>query len=312
MNKFDSFIYDFLVSQKEVAIAKIGVLQATSENITIAQGSEQVSIPKVNFTYNRRVETSPELTAYIAEKLGKNKMLIDADLDSYFEQVRQFINLGKPYLLPQIGAIVLNKQGEYEFSQQHNETYATEDKAQRQYYQSDAGHTEIYRARRKNSIAGIAIVVVVLIVAGLGWGAYTLFFNKPKTPATSGDAVSAPPVAEPAKPATALVDSSGRMPDSLAQKQAATAAAPAPQPVAGAGDSVDWKFVFETTTSSERAHTRTAQLQSFGDPARFDSVSRNNETVYRLFLRSRGTIADTARMRDSLETYFQRKVSVER
>ncbi|RFM28152.1 hypothetical protein [Deminuibacter soli] len=307
MNKFDTLLYDYLVSQREVAIAKIGVLHATAESITVAQGNEQVSIPKVHFTYNRRTETSAGLIAFIAEKIGKNKMLIEADLDSYFEQVRQFINLGKPYLIPQIGAITLNKLGEYEFSQQNNEVYANEEKAQRQYYQSESGHhNEAYRARSKNRIAGIAIVIIALIIGGLGWGAYTLFFNKSKAPAVVNEPVGTPPAA--AQQPAATIDSSGRMPDSLAQKQAAastqTTAAPAP---AGNGQ---WKFVFETTTSSERAHTRTAQLLSFGDPAEFDSIRENNAFVYRLYFKAKATPADTTRVRDSLATYFQRRVVV--
>lgn len=308
VNKFDSFIYDFLVTQKEVALAKIGILTATAETVTLTHGAEQVTVPKVNFTYDRKVDTTPELIAFIAEKLGKSKLLITADLDSYFEQVRQFINLGKPYLIQQIGTISLNKFGEYEFSQQHNEAYTTEEKAQRQYYQTDVAHTEEYRVRSKNRIAGLAIVIIILIIAGLGWGAYTLFFNKQK-PASTDTTVGTQSYTTGEKPVTA--DSSGRMPDSIAQKQNA-APVPAPAaPTAAGGDSLQWKFVFETTTNPERAHTRTAQLLSFGDPARYDSITTDSgQVVYRLFLRGKAPVSDTGKMRDSLELYFQRKVRV--
>lgn len=296
VNKFDSLIYDFLIHQKQAALEKIGVFEVTSESLNIAHGNEVTSIPKVNFTYDRRATTTAELVDFIAEKLSKNRALIASDLESYFEQVRQFINLGKPYIIPGIGAVSLAKSGAYEFSQQNNEMNAAEEKSARQFYQTDAEQVQESRVKSKNRLAGVAILIVLLLLAGLGWGIYTIFFDKSKQP----EVVATPPAdsSGATKPAT---DSVSRKPAEPVTSQA---------PVANQGDSMVFKFIFETTNVPDRAYSRTAQLRSFGDPAGYDSSVADGQTTYHLYLRKKMTPADTARARDSLQTYFQRKITV--
>ena len=294
MNKFDSLIYDFLIHHKQVALEKIGVFEATSESLNITHGNEVTSIPKVNFTYNRRSTTSEELIAFIAERLSKNKALVASDLESHFEQVRQFINLGKPYIIPGIGAVALAKSGEYEFSQQSSEVNMAEDKTAKHFYQTDAEQVQESRTKSKNRLAGVAVFIILLLLAGLGWGVYALFFDKSKQP----EVVATPPADSAATPPVSS--------DSVSRKPVTPVVAANSNP----NDSVLYKFVFETTSLPERAYNRTAQLRSFGDPAGYDSTSDDGQTTYRLFVRKKMLAADTARARDSLQTYFQRKVLV--
>jgi hypothetical protein len=287
VNKYDAFIHDYLTQQKQVTLEKIGVLQITADQKP--PDSSNTTIPAVNYTFDRKAETELALLDYIAEKSGKNRALVAADLSSYLEQVRQFINIGKPYVLPGIGAVFMVKSSGYEFSQQAGANFAASPPPTEHYLEADSEETG--RVRRKNSLASIAFVVLVLVVAGVGWGIYSLVKgHKSSTPV------------EETVPATA--DTAPAAATAPAQAPAATTTNIAP---AGSGG---YKFVFETTTSAERAHTRTEQLRSFGDPALYDSVMQNGTLTYRLYFSHKVPAADTTLIRDTLSRYFERPVIV--
>src|SRR5689334_5182119 len=107
MNHYDPFILGFFTEHKTVSFEKIGHLSIGGANH--AAGA-------VTFQYDKKAETTPELSNFIAERTGKSKVLIQSDLESYFELTRQFINIGKPYELEGFGFISLNKSGEYTFT----------------------------------------------------------------------------------------------------------------------------------------------------------------------------------------------------
>src|SRR4051812_8109154 len=108
MNHYDPFIQDFLSQYRSVSFEKIG-------HITIGN-SQGISESSVIFQYDKKATNTPELINFIAEKTGKNKFLIESDLESHFELTRQFINIGKPYELEGLGFISLSKSGEYTFT----------------------------------------------------------------------------------------------------------------------------------------------------------------------------------------------------
>src|SRR4051794_27426398 len=101
MNNYDPFIQDFLAQYKSLSLEKIGHLKIN--------GAEGVGGSDVSFQYDRKAATTPELVNYIAERTGKNKFLVQSDLESHFELTRQFINIGKPYELEGVGFISLSK-----------------------------------------------------------------------------------------------------------------------------------------------------------------------------------------------------------
>ena len=301
MNKYDAFIHDYLTQNKQVTLEKIGVLQITADQ----KQPDNSATPVVQFTYDRKAETDPLLLDHIAEKAGKNRALVAADLSSYLEQVRQFINIGKPYVIPGIGAVFMLKNSYYDFSQQAGANFASSPVTQvipEHYLEANA--EEVGRIRKKNSLAGVAVLVVVLVAAGIGWW----IFNSVK-----GGKTTEP---EMVKQDVVLEDSaippgeSSAEPPPVTKRPDTTATV---QPVASAvpNNSGGFKFIFETTPSGDRARARTEQLQSFGDPAQYDSVTRNGATTYRLYFAHKVGPADTALIRDTLQRYFQRPVIVE-
>ena len=109
---------------------------------------------------------------FISEKAAKNKYLVRSDLESHFSQVREFINIGKTYEIPEIGFIKANKSGVYEFF-----PYSDVNKPAR------SGMQPVKRQKQSNNrsfIQLITLLIVIAIIAGLGWQAYQ-FFSKTKT-----------------------------------------------------------------------------------------------------------------------------------
>jgi len=70
------------------------------------------------------------------------------------------------------------------------------------------------------------------------------------------------------------------------------------------------RYVFERTASGLRAHTRTAQLQRFGNNAGYDSFVINSTKFFDLYILKPTKLADTLTVKDSLAKFFQKDVKV--
>jgi hypothetical protein len=79
---------------------------------------------------------------------------------------------------------------------------------------------------------------------------------------------------------------------------------------ANTGDSLNYKFVFETTLNKVRAHNRYDSLKSWGEHVFIDSIGGDTSTVYHLFIKARLTAKDTTYVKDSIQKYFQRPVRI--
>jgi hypothetical protein len=71
------------------------------------------------------------------------------------------------------------------------------------------------------------------------------------------------------------------------------------------------RYIFETTASGLRARTRTAQLNSYGNHAGFDSFMNNNTRYFSLYLLNTNKLSDTTKVKDSFSLYLQRPVKIE-
>ncbi|MDR6339032.1 hypothetical protein HNQ91_002083 [Filimonas zeae] len=305
MNKYNNIIRDFLLQHKQLTLGKIGSFTIVNEP---AAG---VDAGNVVFVADKKAETSSALLDQIAEKSGKGRGLVAADLESYLEQMRQFINIGKPYVIEDVGVVSLNKSGNYEFSRNAATLSLTSpvgQAAEQHFLPESTGGTA--RTGKRNGIMGLAAVIILLVLAGVGYGIYNMARNgKSNTATTDTETTEQPATDTPAAAtsATASGDGTAVNPDTTAAITTTTAAPAVTTAVSG--DSAHYRFVFETTASSERAHARTAQLKSFGDPAGFDSSKQEDGTFsYRLFLRQKIAIADSTRAKDSVQLYLSKSV----
>jgi hypothetical protein len=277
VNKFDFFITEYLRENKEVALEKIGLIKTLSFSNTDTQAAS------VEFTFNKKITTSPQLINYIAEKVGKNKNLIASDLESHFSQVREFINIGKSYEIPLVGFIKANRTGMYEFL-----PYSEAAKPVR------TGPQPVKDRPSKNNrsvIQLISFLIVIAILAGLGWQAYEFFIQRSNNNAK----------VQPAVQDTVVADTVKHI-DSAAIQQPVTYSQ---------DDTAVIRYIFETTASALRAHTRTEQLRNFGNNAGYDSNVTNSVTYYNLYVEKPTKIADTLRIKDSISKFFLKDVKLQ-
>jgi|KBSMisStandDraft_5_1062788.scaffolds.fasta_scaffold21194_6 hypothetical protein len=300
MNHYDPFILDFIAEHKSASFEKIGHLIISGGDYSPGVRHEG----NVTFQYDKRAETTPELSDFIAEQTGKNKMLIQSDLESHFELTRQFINIGKPYELEGIGFISLNKSGEYTFTPyettEGKEEHKTAKKKQHIY---TAPHTEQKRTS-KSFLMFVAFLIIVGVLGVIGWGTYKLFVEKGITNINDTIAISNTAASlDTTSTAASLTDSTLNKDTTRAAKSDTTKTIK--------NDSSFYKFIFERTYSLQKASDRIDEVKIIlSKDASFDSIKTDSTTLYRLFLRLKLPSADTAQMRDSLQRYFQHSIKI--
>jgi hypothetical protein len=279
VNFYEQYISEFLAENKEVSLEKIGIIKLTGNYVD----AETQSVP-VEFIYDKRAETSPELAEFISSRSGKNKMLIASDLESHLTQAREFINIGKTYEIINAGFIKKNNSGVYELI-----PYSQAVKAQKNFNQPATRST---RTRKKGSgaVQLFTLIIVLAIVGGLGYEAYQFFLKPAPQNASEAESVDTTKNNDIALNAVNSTDTAHK--------------------IYNANDSVPVRYIFETTNLLLRAQSRTAKLKSFGNNAGYDSVSNGAGKLYSLYIEKTTKLSDTLAVKDSLAKFFQKDITV--
>ncbi len=241
--------------------------------------------PSVDFIFDRKIATSPEFIRFSAEQAVKNKKLMAADLESHLAQVREYINIGKSYEIPQVGFIKASKTGAYQF-QPYSEVNKPSRISNAQPVQQSS------RSNKRSAVQLLSLIIVLAILSGLAWQAYNFFSQRKTTVVTASHANKDTIVTTPPKDTTHT--------DTITVQQ----------PNYSSNDTVNVRYVFETTASGLRARTRTEQLRSFGNNAGYDSFVTNSTKYYNLYLIQPTRLADTATIKDSIARFLQKDVRV--
>lgn len=281
MNFFEQYISEYLAENKEMSLEKIGVLKIMGH-----VNGEAQSMP-VEFIFDKRAETSPELVDFISSRSGKNKMLIASDLESHLTQAREFINIGKTYEIINAGFIKKNIGGEYGLI-----PYSQAVKAQKNFNQPV---TRSARTRKKGNgaVQLFTLIIVLAIVGGLSYEAYQ-FFLKPSPQNTS----------------EAEIINADTTKSTDTALNAVSSTADTAHTIYNANDTVPVHYIFETTNLLLRAQSRTDKLKSYGNDAGYDSADNGAGKLYSLYIAKRTKLSDTLAVKDSLAKFFQRDITV--
>lgn len=284
MQKYDNYIHEFLLQEKEVSLERIGTLKLPENN-------------EIEFVADRKAMTSPAFISYVGEKLGKNTVLMSNNIESYLEQARQFINLGKPYVIQGIGNIYITKTGQYAFEPNFSSDTQAEDQTDNYQHLTEP----LEKERKKKGVMGLAAALVIIIVLGAGYGIYKYWKNNKTTEPVASENTS-----EPAEDTLASSsDTVSLKPDSIPATSAQTPLQP--------GVEASFKFIIEQTYNVRRAYNRNAQLVALKIPIHLDSIKGTDSTMYRLFFIMNAKPEDTAHIKDSLSNWYTaKKVVVER
>lgn len=288
MKKFDSLIANYLYTNKQVDLEGIGSFSLDDQFVLPPDAEKSAFFPLegIHFIHDTKLETSPGLIDYIIQHTGKIRSLVQADFSSYVSEVRQFVNIGKPWAIEGIGTLQKNKDGRFELipgevvAERVNMHYAVEEE-----------EDEEPVKRRKWMVGFILSIAIIAVVAGIGFGIYVLFI---KTQPTSVADTDMPMILE---------DTTPVIQDSVIRRDTTAI---------NSNDTANYRAIFEVTSLRSRAVVRTGQLREYGVNSVYDSFSRDNIKWYRLFIYKNILPQDTARVKDSLSLYFGRKVRLEK
>lgn len=309
--KFDQYLASYLYENKLLTLQGTGTFTLES-NVSISHDHDKsvhYPIEGLSFKYNPKAETDNDLIVYLQKKLGKIQPLVRSDLESYLANMKQFINLGKPYTIEGIGTLIISNRGEYEFTPGSFMPVKEELNPKRE-------NEEHNYPVRQSSSAGRVFVIVLIVIAGLaalggiGWGVSNLFSSQKHSSASEETATGyADTTAEETPVGNADSNTKATVTNSPAT-DTSSATAPGFSHASGK-DSAWYKWVFETTAFRERAVTRVNQLNKMHSFVKYETIRGGDSSVrYRLFLPYKAATADTAHIRDSLQIFFGGRVRI--
>ena len=306
MYNLDRYIADFLVNNKKLSAQGIG-------DFAIVNGQAVNGAPLVEFTADKKAYTTDDLIAFVAEQERKNKIVTGFDLESHFNQVKQFVNIGTPWIIPGLGQLQFGRNRELEFVQQaaetenvlHERIKRKQASSEPQYATYETGIT----ATPQKSFNNGTIVLGLLIILALAAGGYYFYTNQ------SGNAplVTTADTAATVTDTVVSVPSSSNMNNTVTNTQPPTTEGTAPaQAITSTTGATGFRFVLNRTVNSVYAVKRYKQLKTYGTNVYIDSVKRDNYSLYKIYLIQDAPPSDTTRLKDSLTKYYGKPVTIEK
>ena len=281
----------------------MGTFTVTGEPF-VTESNTITSQSKIDFVFDKKAETTPDLIAFIAASLNKNKNLVAADIESYLLETRQWINISKSYVLEGMGELIMDKNSMLQFRQMAPLSPKEEENRRRHPQIKETSYNTEPKRNKRSGVFAFATIIILLILGGGGWLTYNYLVNKPKNnEILSND-----------QPASVVPDSTSKKnPDTatVTPKTDSASQQPVQQAVPSAVNG-HYKYIFEVTLNRDRAVSRTEQLNSYGNKAGLDSVPGGAFMRYRLFIDVTASSSDTLRIKDSLTKYLQRSILIKK
>ncbi len=310
MYNLDAYIADFLAEHKKLSAQGLG-------EFTVIDGQAGNGAPLVNFAPNKAAYTTDDLIRFIAEHQGKNKIVTGFDVEAHFNQIKQFINIGTPWVIPGFGELQFGKNRELQFVQEVQTENALHERIKHKQAASDANY-QTYDAINPSTQRGNTgtILLTLIVVLGLGVGGYYFYTNSNSATSStiakdSVATVTDTVVSAPSSTNMNNTTTNTQPPAINPAKQPVALVATPPSVVSAATSAAGFRFVLNRTANGEYARKRYTQLKAYGTPVFIDSVKRDSFLIYKIYLVNNISSADTAKLRDSLTRYYGKPVKVE-
>ena len=289
--KIEQLLVQHFYNCKEVTLQGMGTFTLSADFVMPKENDKEAEIPDhaISFQYNARATEDDALIQFIVQQTRKMKALAAADLDSYLALGKQFLNIGKPFIIEGMGMLLKNQQGHLEFTK--GGSYQTKVDASPAALKEKTENPEISFASESKPAAinkkGILIATGIMLFCLIAVSAWYFMFNKNNsgivTPVTSGQIDSI-------KTETIITDTANK--DTLVLQPV--------KPVV-AGDGYTFKVVFMVTRDSAAAAKR------MNDLIRRDHkvlMYKADSVRYKLAEPFMLPLADTTRVKDSLNSFY--------
>lgn len=246
----------------------------------------------ISFQSNPSFGWDDDLVSYISAQTGKQTSLASADLESYLELAKQFLNIGKPFHIEGIGTLVKTQTGNFDFTSDHSLTDKVKEgiKELSATSISDQSLTtyESLKPQKESNAPYRRIFLIILVVATAGiilYGGYRIYKNNNSPPGNQEETTK-----ETKQPVATNSTTEATKPkvDSVNNNQTTSTGMRA------------YRFVIEEA-GKNRAIYRYNMLKNGGIPVQ---MSTNDSVRFKLFLVISAMPTDTARISDSLTIFY--------
>jgi len=293
--KIEQVLVHYLLKNKFLNLQGIGTFHLEANLPDTADTDKPVFIPAdaIKFHYDPKVTEDEGLVDFIVQHTKKIKPLASSDLDSFLSLGRQFLNIGKPFYLPDIGTIEKLNSGELVFiggqliaPRMEPQRAKIEDEGAEEH---EANMFNDYQ-REKSQVDGrkLFFIALSLLILGLiGWAIWHYAFNenKEENVSTTEDIV---PMAD-----------SSHIKDSMALNNPGSSHTTFKNPT----DTFTFKVVVNEFRDKQAALTRYANLKNYN---RKVILYTDDSVTYKIaepFIRP---LSDTSKVLDSLNRYYNK------
>ncbi len=304
--KIANLLGQYLLQNKKMQLQGIGefILDNFYEN-PFENEKGRIRLPEnsIRFLPNKKATEDPGLIAFISQHTGKIKPLAASDLEDFLNIGKQLLNVSKQFHIEGLGALILNDNGNYGFTQgneaiaamvseePHVKKYAQKREERSDDMSFEGGYSKPAKTTANMLRRPLIAFALLLGLAIIGWVVYYFFQEWQLNRSRRDNAL------ENIQPV--IPDPNALQTDSL-KTNADSAVASAP-----AGNS--YKVIIETA-QRQRALSRHAALQKMGYDVK---LSTEDSLTFKLYTIINGPLSDTARSRDSLTRFFGRKARIE-
>lgn len=245
----------------------------------------------ISYEPNTHVPQDEGLVAYISQQTGKMNSLAQSDLQSYLELAIQFLNIGKPFVIEEVGTLVKNNEGNLRFipyneQERFKDPAAVEAITTKDSEEAFGPYNDPSKNKGSNWQKPLAFLLVLGGIVLAVWGGYYLYRSSINKEA----AVTSMP--------TDIVPVEDSLRTDTITNQLDTTSVPSAD---------GFKFILENT-NKERAFTRYQQLLSY----RWDVQLETKDSLqYKIYIRLPVQASDTSRIKDSLTLLTGRRVTIE-
>jgi len=298
--KIEQALVLYLLKHKQISLQGIGTFKIDGAIPETTDNDKPVIIPAeaISFIYDPKIKEDNDLIDFIVQNTKKIKPLASADLDSFLTLGRQFLNIGKPFTIQNLGTLEKVKSGALEFKPgpliQRVEVPKAKIEDEGAEKHEENLFNDYQRAPASNNSKTLFIVIIVILVGFGAWAAWNYGFKKSDTE-ISDNTENIVPIKDTVDTNQQLakdpLDRAQKITDSLANLQKNPA------------DSFTFKVVIRETQSKDVALALLQHLKNYGRKVIVYTEDSINYKVAHPFMLP---LSDTTRILDSLNKFYYR------
>jgi hypothetical protein len=287
--KIEQVLVHYLLKNKQLTLKSIGTFHLDASIPDSADAEKPIVIPEnaITFTYDSRAAEDEGLVDFIVEHTKKIKPLAASDLDSFLSLGREFLNIGKPFNLPNIGTLEKLNSGVLAFvpgqliaQRMEPNRIRNEEEAQEH---EESLFNDYQKERKANNGGKIVLMLLVLVILGFAvWAVWRYAFSRKEV-------------------AENITSTEGIAPikDSADKADSATTAEAKTTPPAS--DTVSFNVVVSEYRTKNAAEFRLKELKSYH---RNVILYTDDSAIFKIAEPFNLPLTDTTRILDSLRLYY--------